>query len=150
VEWSGVEWSVLPFILSPPLLALLPYNSSPLFCPPSLSFLLPSLYIHTPFCFISSLFSSLPLPFTSPFYYFFFVSFHFHTPSYPPSCPSSLLFYYITGIVKHIDGLNTEQIQKIGIPNGIPLVYKFDKSMRPIVQPKAVAPLSGEYLEKKV
>jgi hypothetical protein len=46
--------------------------------------------------------------------------------------------------------LNTEQIQKIGIPNGIPLVYKFDKNMKPIVQSKAVAPLSGEYLEKKV
>lgn len=54
------------------------------------------------------------------------------------------------GIVKHIDGLDTEQIQKIGIPNGIPLVYKFDRNMKPIVQPKAVAPLSGEYLEKKV
>ena len=54
------------------------------------------------------------------------------------------------GIVKHIDGLNTEQIQKIGIPNGIPLVYKFDRNMKPIVQPKAVFPLSGEYLEKKV
>ena len=52
--------------------------------------------------------------------------------------------------MKHIDGLNTEQIQKIGIPNGIPLVYKFDRNMKPIVQPKAVAPLSGEYLEKKV
>ena len=56
----------------------------------------------------------------------------------------------LRGIVKHIDGLNTEQIQKIGIPNGIPLVYKFDRNMKPIVQPKAVAPLSGEYLEKKV
>ena len=57
---------------------------------------------------------------------------------------------YLLGIVKHIDGLDTEQIQKIGIPNGIPLVYKFDRNMKPIVQPKAVAPLSGEYLEKKV
>jgi hypothetical protein len=28
-------------------------------------------------------------------------------------------------------------------------VYKFDRNMKPIVQPKAVAPLSGEYLEKR-
>jgi hypothetical protein len=71
----------------------------------------------------------------------------------PPSLPPSLslsLSLTSPGIVKHIDGLNTEQIQKIGIPNGIPLVYKFDKNMKPIVQSKAVAPLSGEYLEKKV
>jgi 2,3-bisphosphoglycerate-dependent phosphoglycerate mutase len=54
------------------------------------------------------------------------------------------------GIVKHIDGLNTHQIQKVGIPNGIPLVYKFDKNMTPIKQPKAVSPITGEYLEKRV
>ena len=54
----------------------------------------------------------------------------------------------LRGIVKHIDGLNIEQIEKVGIPNGIPLVYKFDANMRPVPQPKAVPPLSGEYLEK--
>ena len=41
-------------------------------------------------------------------------------------------------------------IQKIGIPNGIPLVYKFDMHMKPVPQKKAVFPLSGEYLEKRV
>lgn len=29
------------------------------------------------------------------------------------------------------------------------MVYKFDKHMRPIPQPKAVAPMRGEYLEKR-
>jgi hypothetical protein len=152
VEWSGVEWSGVccPLFYPPPYSPSFPTT-------PHLSFvLLASLYHSLPYTSIlpSALFPpfSLLFPFRlhPPFTTFFFVSFHFHTPSYPPSYPSSLLFYYITGIVKHIDGLNTEQIQKIGIPNGIPLVYKFDKSMRPIVQPKAVAPLSGEYLEKKV
>lgn len=55
----------------------------------------------------------------------------------------------LRGIVKHIDGLTAEEIQSVGIPNGIPLVYKFDKDMRPVEQPLAVAPLSGEFLEKK-
>jgi hypothetical protein len=56
----------------------------------------------------------------------------------------------LRGIVKEIDGLSNEDIQKVGIPNGIPLIYKFDKSMKPIPQPKAVLPCSGEFLGKKV
>lgn len=55
----------------------------------------------------------------------------------------------LRGIVKQIEGLTAEQIQCVGIPNGIPLVYKFDKGMRPVVQELAVPPLSGEFLEKK-
>ena len=55
----------------------------------------------------------------------------------------------LRGIVKHIDGLSAEEIQTVGIPNGIPLVYKFDRAMRPVVQELAVSPLSGEFLEKK-
>ena len=55
----------------------------------------------------------------------------------------------LRGIVKHIDGLSADEIQKVGIPNGIPLVYKFDKSMKPIKQEDAEGPLSGEFLEKK-
>ena len=53
------------------------------------------------------------------------------------------------GVVKHIDNLTSDEIQMTGIPNGIPLIYKFDKNMKPITQPNAVAPLSGEFLEKK-
>ena len=55
----------------------------------------------------------------------------------------------LRGIVKHIDNLNMDEIQSVGIPNGIPLVYKFNKKMEPVIQPFAVAPLSGEFLEKK-
>jgi len=55
----------------------------------------------------------------------------------------------LRGILKYIDNLGTLEIQKVSIPNGIPLVYKFDDTMVPIKQPKAVAPLSGYYLEKK-
>ena len=55
----------------------------------------------------------------------------------------------LRGIVKHIDGLSAQEIQTVGIPNGIPLVYKFNHKMEPIAQPLAVAPLSGEFLEKK-
>ena len=55
----------------------------------------------------------------------------------------------LRGLIKHIDNIDTVGIQKIGIPNGIPLVYKFDKDMKPIVQHKAVPPLSGAYLEKR-
>lgn len=43
-----------------------------------------------------------------------------------------------------------EQIQKMGIPNGIPLVYKFDHAMNPIADKASVAPLSGIWLEKQV
>jgi len=55
----------------------------------------------------------------------------------------------LRGIVKHIDNLNMDEIQSVGIPNGIPLVYKFNKKMEPVTQANAVAPLSGEFLEKK-
>ena len=33
----------------------------------------------------------------------------------------------LRGIVKHIDSLSMDEIQSVGIPNGIPLVYKFTK-----------------------
>ena len=56
----------------------------------------------------------------------------------------------LRGIVKHIDELSEEEITKVGIPNGIPLVYKFEKGMKPKKMPGAEYPLSGEFLEKKV
>ena len=55
----------------------------------------------------------------------------------------------LRGIVKHIDNLSDREIVDVTIPNGIPLVYKFDKNMKPIKQEKSVEPLSGEFLEKK-
>ena len=42
---------------------------------------------------------------------------------------------------------------RVGIPNGIPLIFKFKmvgSRLVPVVQEMAVAPLSGEFLEKKV
>eukprot|EP01038_Epipyxis_sp_PR26KG_P006832 gene6832-9354_t len=55
----------------------------------------------------------------------------------------------LRGMVKHIDGIGTLEIQKVGIPNGIPLVYKFDKNMKPMAHKNAAAPLRGIFLEKK-
>lgn len=55
----------------------------------------------------------------------------------------------IRGIVKFIDKIGTLEIQQVSIPNGIPLVYKFDREMNPIVHRKSVKPLSGIYLEKE-
>lgn len=55
----------------------------------------------------------------------------------------------LRGLVRHIDNLTSEQIQLVGIPNGIPMVYKFDLNMKPIVQNDSELPLSGVYLEKK-
>lgn len=55
----------------------------------------------------------------------------------------------LRGILKHIDNLSPDEIKKVGIPNGIPLVYKFDSNMKPIPMKAAVAPLTGEFLEKK-
>eukprot|EP00981_Chlorochromonas_danica_P009632 scaffold2798_cov160-Ochromonas_danica.AAC.1 len=55
----------------------------------------------------------------------------------------------IRGIIRHIDNIGVEDVHKVGIPNGIPLVYKFDKNMVPVVHRNAVAPLRGIWLEKK-
>lgn len=60
----------------------------------------------------------------------------------------------LRGIVKHIDNLNSEQIQNVKLPNGIPLVYKFEREkstglMKPIrTGKKALNSISGEFLEK--
>jgi 2,3-bisphosphoglycerate-dependent phosphoglycerate mutase len=56
----------------------------------------------------------------------------------------------LRGIVKHLDGIGTDDIQKVGIPNGIPLVYKFDKNMNILPHKNAQKPLRGIWLQKKV
>ena len=38
----------------------------------------------------------------------------------------------LRGIIKHIDNISKDQIKNVVIPNGIPLVYKFDKNMKPV------------------
>jgi 2,3-bisphosphoglycerate-dependent phosphoglycerate mutase len=58
----------------------------------------------------------------------------------------------LRGVVKYIDDLSEEQITRVGIPNGIPLIFKFkveDGKLKPIVQEKSEAPISGEFMEKK-
>jgi 2,3-bisphosphoglycerate-dependent phosphoglycerate mutase len=58
----------------------------------------------------------------------------------------------LRGVVKYIDDLSEEQITKVGIPNGIPLIFKFKAEggkLKPIVQEKSEAPISGEFMEKK-
>ena len=38
----------------------------------------------------------------------------------------------LRAIVKHLSGMSNEEILKYNIPTGVPLVYEFDKDMRPI------------------
>lgn len=65
----------------------------------------------------------------------------------------SALSLFILGVVKYIDSLSEDEIKRVGIPNGIPLVFKFKMEggkLTPIPQLMAEAPLTGEFLEKKV
>lgn len=55
----------------------------------------------------------------------------------------------LRGIVQYLDNISNEEIADIGIPVGIPLVYKFDSSMKPIRPADAIGAVSGEYLEKE-
>ncbi len=55
----------------------------------------------------------------------------------------------IRGIVKYLDGLTGDEIRQVSIPNGIPLVYKFDRDLKPLKLENSVAPLRGEFLEQK-
>lgn len=55
----------------------------------------------------------------------------------------------LRGIIYHIDKLSKQDITNVAIPNGIPLIYKFDKNFNPIKSPNAQLPMSGEFLEKK-
>jgi len=52
----------------------------------------------------------------------------------------------IRGICKELDGIADDEITKLEIPTGIPLVYKLDKNLRSIPDERAVAPLSGSFL----
>jgi len=52
----------------------------------------------------------------------------------------------IRGILKYLDGISDEEITKLEIPTGIPLVYRLNKELKPIPQEGAVAPLTGRFL----
>eukprot|EP00633_Aureoumbra_lagunensis_P003908 CAMPEP_0197316826 /NCGR_PEP_ID=MMETSP0891-20130614/44350_1 /TAXON_ID=44058 ORGANISM="Aureoumbra lagunensis, Strain CCMP1510" /NCGR_SAMPLE_ID=MMETSP0891 /ASSEMBLY_ACC=CAM_ASM_000534 /LENGTH=787 /DNA_ID=CAMNT_0042806489 /DNA_START=64 /DNA_END=2427 /DNA_ORIENTATION=- len=62
----------------------------------------------------------------------------------------------LRGLIKYVDSISDDDIVDVSIPNGCPLVYKFERSensktsaLRPIISPNAIGPLSGEFLEKK-
>ena len=46
----------------------------------------------------------------------------------------------LRALVKHLDGISDEAIASLNVPTGIPLVYKLDENLKPIVP-------GGEYLD---
>src|SRR6185503_3160565 len=46
----------------------------------------------------------------------------------------------LRGVVKHLDGISDEDIVGLNIPTGIPLIYRLDQDLRPLVA-------GGEYLD---
>jgi len=46
----------------------------------------------------------------------------------------------LRALVKHLDGVNDDEIAELNIPTGIPLVYKLDANFKPLVA-------GGEYLD---
>jgi 2,3-bisphosphoglycerate-dependent phosphoglycerate mutase len=53
----------------------------------------------------------------------------------------------LRALVKHIDGFTNEQVIKLNIPTGVPLVYQFDeKTFKPIPQEGRMDGLSGRYV----
>lgn len=96
------------------------------------------------------IYSSCLLP--SPSDLFHFLCGH-HYCIFPNGVFSFCLPNSTSGVVKYIDSLSEDEIKRVGIPNGIPLVFKFKMEggkLTPIPQLMAEAPLTGEFLEKKV
>ena len=58
----------------------------------------------------------------------------------------------LRGLVKLIDNIGDEEIQEVALPTGIPIVYKFDKFMKPIKikgdKYLSQKYMSGDFLEK--
>jgi len=52
----------------------------------------------------------------------------------------------IRGILKYLDDISDDEITKLEIPTGIPLVYRLDSNLKPIPSSRAVAPLTGHFL----
>lgn len=46
----------------------------------------------------------------------------------------------LRALVKHLDGISDEDIAALNIPTGIPLVYRLDDNLKPLVK-------GGEYLD---
>merc|ERR1712012_1000421 len=45
----------------------------------------------------------------------------------------------LRGIVKHIERLSDDEITKLDLPNGIPIVYRFDKKMEILISKEYLA-----------
>lgn len=53
----------------------------------------------------------------------------------------------LRALVKHLDSISEKDILGVNIPTGVPLVYEIDrKTLKPIPQKGAIAPLQGRYL----
>mmetsp|Transcript_26787 Transcript_26787/g.34924 ORF Transcript_26787/g.34924 Transcript_26787/m.34924 type:complete len:311 (+) Transcript_26787:3-935(+) len=52
----------------------------------------------------------------------------------------------LRALVKHLDGISSEDITGLNIPTGVPLVYELDEDLKPIPHADAIAPLQGHYL----
>jgi 2,3-bisphosphoglycerate-dependent phosphoglycerate mutase len=52
----------------------------------------------------------------------------------------------LRALVKHLDGISSEDITELNIPTGVPLVYELDENMKPVKQGDAIPPLTGKYL----
>mmetsp|Transcript_19543 Transcript_19543/g.42185 ORF Transcript_19543/g.42185 Transcript_19543/m.42185 type:complete len:291 (+) Transcript_19543:195-1067(+) len=56
----------------------------------------------------------------------------------------------IRGCVKLLDDISDADIPYLEIPNGMPLVYQLDANLQPLVEPGAVPPLSGVFVDHLV
>lgn len=52
----------------------------------------------------------------------------------------------LRALVKHLDGISSDEICELNIPTGVPLVYELDDDLKPIPHADGIAPLSGRYL----
>ena len=55
----------------------------------------------------------------------------------------------LRALIRCVQGLDDDELSRLGVPNGLPLVYEFLSSGRPLPDPKAVGtvpPLTGRYL----
>ena len=49
----------------------------------------------------------------------------------------------IRGLLKYLDNISDEEITKLEIPTGVPLVYRLDKDLKPIPSGKGVRPAAA-------
>jgi 2,3-bisphosphoglycerate-dependent phosphoglycerate mutase len=52
----------------------------------------------------------------------------------------------LRALVKHLDGISSDEITGLNIPTGVPLIYELDEDLKPIPHPDGIAPLTGRYL----